>query len=566
MPYPLTLATMLQRNRLLFGKKEVVTRDFSGIHRYTYADYNVRVAKLANALKRLGVKTGERVATFGWNSHRHLEAYFAVPCMGAVLHTLNIRLFEDQFTFIVNHAEDAAMLVDEDLLPAVEALADRFPTVRAYVIMSDKKILPPTKLSPVYSYEALLDAETGEYDWPSLPDENSMAALCYTTATTGNPKGVPYSHRGIYLHALAISAADVLGIGEADAVMAVVPMFHVNAWGIPFAATWMGAKQVFPGSRPDPKALLSLIRDEKVTITAGVPTVWMGVLQLMEREKYDVSSLKAIICGGSAAPKSLIEKVEKGLGVPFIHAYGMTETYPVVLVSRTKSYLGNLPPDDLYAFKAKQGTLVPGIEMRVVAEDGSEVPADGKSMGELRLRGPWITEEYYRDPERTREAIRGRVAVHRRRRGRGHGGIRPDPGPDPRPHQERRGVDLLHRPREHDHVPSGGGGGGGDRRPVGKVDRAPDGVRRPEAGLRRKGRGEGDPRFPRDARREMVDPGRDRVRRCDPQDVGGEVREAVPAGAVQGEAVCLNGSRSSSAPACWGRRCATTAGTSGTSS
>jgi len=235
------------------------------------------------------------------------------------------------------------MLIDEDLLPAVEAVADKFPAVRAYVIMSDRKIVPPTKLSPVYSYEALLDAEAGENDWPSRIDEHSMAALCYTTATTGNPKGVPYSHRGIYLHALAISAADVLGIGEPDAVMPVVPMFHVNAWGIPFAATWMGTKQVFPGSRPDPKALLSLIRDEKVTISAGVPTVWMGVLQLLEREKYDVSSLKAIVCGGSAAPKSLIETVEKGLGVPFIHAYGMTETYPVVLVSRTKSYLANLP-------------------------------------------------------------------------------------------------------------------------------------------------------------------------------------------------------------------------------
>jgi len=406
MPYPLTLATILQRNRLLFGKKEVVSRDFSGIHRYTYADYNVRVGKLANALKRLGVRPGERVATFGWNSHRHLEAYFAVPCMGAVLHTLNIRLFEDQFSFIVNHAEDAVMLVDEDLLPVVEALADKFPTVRAYVIMSDRKTVPATKLSPAYSYEALLDAETGEFDWPSLPDENSMAALCYTTATTGNPKGVPYSHRGIYLHALTICGADVLGIREADTVMPVVPMFHVNAWGIPFAAVWMGTKQVFPGSRPDPKVLLSLIRDEKVTLTAGVPTVWMGVLQLMEREKYDVSSLKAIVCGGSAAPKSLIEKVEKGFGIPFVHAYGMTETYPIVLVSRPKSYMKDLPEDELYAYKGKQGTLAPGLEMRVVTEDGSEVPRDGKSMGELRLRGPWIMEEYYREPERTKEAVR----------------------------------------------------------------------------------------------------------------------------------------------------------------
>ena len=406
MPYPLTLTTMLDRNRMLFGKKEVVTRDFHGIHRYTYADYHVRVAKLANSLARLGVKRGERVATFGWNSHRHLEAYFAVPCMGAVLHTLNIRLFADQFAYIVNHAEDAVMLVDEDLVPAVEAVSGNFPTVRAYVVMGDRKEIPETKLRPVFSYEALLEAERGEFDWRRDIAEDSTAALCYTTATTGNPKGVPYSHRGIYLHALAISAKDALGIGEGEAVLPVVPMFHVNAWGLPFAATWMGAKQVFPGSRPDPKALLELISGEKVTIAAGVPTVWMGVFQLLEGGGHDVSSLKSIVCGGSAAPRALIEKIERKYGVPFVHAYGMTETYPVVLVSRPKSYMEGLPPDDRYAYKGKQGTLLPGLEMRVVAEDGSEVPRDGRSLGELRLRGPWITEEYYREPDRTREMIR----------------------------------------------------------------------------------------------------------------------------------------------------------------
>jgi fatty-acyl-CoA synthase len=334
MPYPLTLRTILDRNRLLFGKKEVVTRDFAGIHRYTYAEYQVRVGKLANALKRLGVKRGERVATFGWNSHRHLEAYLAAPCMGAVLHTLNIRLFADQFAYIVNHAEDAVMLVDEDLVPAVEAVADKFPTVRAYVIMGAGKTPPETRLRPAYSYEALLEAESGEYDWPSDIEENAMAALCYTTATTGNPKGVPVSHRGLYPPALALSAADVLGIREADAVMPVVPMFHVNAWGIPFAAVWMGTKQVFPGSRPDPAALVSLIENEKVTITAGVPTIWMAVAQLLEREKHDVSSLTAVICGGSAP--TVIEKVGR-VRRPVHHAYGMTETYPWCWVSRPKS-------------------------------------------------------------------------------------------------------------------------------------------------------------------------------------------------------------------------------------
>ncbi len=229
MAYPLTLSTILQRNRMLFGKKEVVTRDFGGTHRYDYAEYNARVAKLANALGRLGVKRGERVGTFGWNSHRHLEAYLAVPCMGSVLHTINIRLFADQLAYIVNHAEDAVILVDEDLVPSLEAVADKIPSVRAFVVMSDKKTVPETKLRPVYSYEALLEGEKGEYDWPMDIGEDSTAALCYTTATTGNPKGVPYTHRGICLHALAICTADQVGIGERDTVMPVVPMFHVNA-------------------------------------------------------------------------------------------------------------------------------------------------------------------------------------------------------------------------------------------------------------------------------------------------------------------------------------------------
>lgn len=333
MPFPLTLSTIYDRNQMLFGKKEVVTRDFGGTHRYTYAEWGARVRRLANALARLGVKRGERVGTFGWNSHRHLEAYFAVPCMGSVLHTVNIRLFVDQLSFIVNHAEDSVLLVDEDLIPAVEAVADRIPSVRAFVIMSDKKTVPETKLCPVYSYEALLEAEKAEYDWPTDIDENSTAALCYTTATTGNPKGVPYTHRGICLHALAICTADAVAIGERETLMPVVPMFHVNAWGIPFAGTWMGSKQVFPGSRPDPKALVELIESEKVTITAGVPTVFMGVAQLLEQKKHDVSSLKAIVIGGSAAPRSMIRKIEKELGIPVLHAYGMTETYPVVLLA-----------------------------------------------------------------------------------------------------------------------------------------------------------------------------------------------------------------------------------------
>ncbi len=406
MPYPLTLTTMLQRSRWLFPKKEIVSRDYPGIHRYTYEDFYGRTARVAHALDRLGVRRGDRVGTFGWNTHRHLEAYFAVPCMGATVHTLNIRLFTEQLVYVVNHAEDKVILVDEDLVPSLEAVADRLPTVKAYVVMSDKTKAPATKLSPVYSYEALVAAEAPEFDWPRDIDENSMAALCYTTATTGNPKGVPQSHRGVYLHALAISAADTLAVSEKDVIMPVVPMFHVTAWGIPFAATWMGAKQVFPGPRPDPRVLADLIRAEKVTKSAGVPTVWMGVLQLVERGECDLSSLKLVVCGGSAPPRAMIEKMEKELGIVFLHAYGMTETYPVVLTCRLKSALEDLPDETRYAFKAKQGILVPGLEMKVVGEGGTNVPWDNRTMGELRLRGPWIAEEYFREPERTKESVR----------------------------------------------------------------------------------------------------------------------------------------------------------------
>ncbi|MGE5190288.1 MAG: long-chain fatty acid--CoA ligase [Gemmatimonadota bacterium] len=406
MPYPLTLTTMLQRSRWLFPGKEIVSRDYPGIHRYTYRDFYGRTARLAHALERLGVRRGDRVGTFGWNTHRHLEAYFAVPCMGATVHTLNIRLFTDQLVYVVNHAEDKLILVDEDLVPALEAVADRLPTVRGYVVMSDKAKAPATKLSPAYSYEALLAAEDPEFDWPRDIDENAMAALCYTTATTGNPKGVPQTHRGIHLHAMAISAADTIAVSERDVIMPVVPMFHVTAWGLPFAATWMGAKQVFPGARPDPRALADLIGSEKVTKSAGVPTVWMGVLELAERGQCDLSHLKLVVCGGSAPPRAMIETFEKKYGIEFLHAYGMTETYPVVLTCRMKSAFDGLPDERRYAYKAKQGLLVPGLEMKVVGEGEKNVPWDNRTMGELRLRGPWITEEYYREPERTREMVR----------------------------------------------------------------------------------------------------------------------------------------------------------------
>jgi fatty-acyl-CoA synthase len=326
--------------------------------------------------------------------------------MGAVLHPLNIRLFPEQIAYIVNHAGDKVILVDEDQIPAVEAVAGKLASVKAYVVMGERKAIPATTLSPVYSYEELLAREPEDFDWPGDIDENSMAMLCYTTATTGMPKGVPLTHRGVHLHALAIAGTDVLGISEQETIMPIIPMFHAAAWGIPFAAPWMGAKLVFPGARPDPAAYVELIRNERVTMAAGVPTVWNGILQILEQEKTRLPSLKLAACGGSAPPAAMIESFEKVHGIPFMHAYGMTETYPVVLVCRMKSYLRDLPPEKLLPIKAKQGTLIAGLEMKVTDGNGAEVPRDGRSMGELRLRGPWIIDEYYKDPVKTKEMIR----------------------------------------------------------------------------------------------------------------------------------------------------------------
>lgn len=398
MAYPLLLSNFLERANRLYAKKEIVSRDFSGEMRYTYGDFYRRVTQLANALTKLGVQRQDRVATFAWNNHRHLELYFAVPAMGAVIHTVNIRLFPDQLVYILNHAADKVIFVDEDLVPILERVADKLATVRHFVIMTDRTTPLETKLSPVSYYEELLAQSPAGYDFPKDLDENSAAGLCYTTATTGNPKGVVYTHRGIFLHSLAISLPDAAGISETDVIMPVVPMFHANAWGIPFAATMAGAKQVLPGARPDARTFLQLMEKEKVTLSLGVPTVWMGVMQLLEKENYDLSSLRAVLCGGSAPPRSLIEAFERKTGALFLHAYGMTETYPLVTVARPKSYMKDWPAEKIYEKRAKQGALVPGLEMKLVNEKGVEVAHDGKELGELLLKGAWIIEEYYNDP------------------------------------------------------------------------------------------------------------------------------------------------------------------------
>ncbi len=394
MDYPLTLTHFLARAQRLFSGKEIISRNPGGLHRYSYAEAYERISRLANALCDLGIKPGDRVATFAWNTYRHFELYFAVPCSGAVLHTLNIRLFPEQIEFIVNHAEDAVIFVDDSLIAALEPLAPKFKSVRAYVAMGDGP-LPTTSLKPLLRYEDLLAAAGPEYAFPKL-DENSAAVMCYTSGTTGNPKGVVYSHRALFLQSLSQAAADSFGLCEADVVFPVVPMFHANAWGLPYSSTMVGATQVYPGVQPTPADIGRLVQELRVTVTGGVPTVLIGLLAAMEQEKFDLSSLRCVPCGGSAVPESLLERYDR-LGVTVVQAWGMTETAPLATVSQPRSSMRDWTAAQRRAARAKQGPAVTGIELRIVDEAGKELPWDGKSVGQLQVRGPWVVGEYYKD-------------------------------------------------------------------------------------------------------------------------------------------------------------------------
>ncbi len=405
MDYPLTLTLILERARRLFSRQQIVTRGLAGTHRYTYADFHERTCKLANVLKELEVKPGERVATLAWNTYAHLEVYLGAPCYGAVLHTLNLRLPPDQIGYIANHAEDSVILVDQNLLPLLEQFRSMVPSLRHIVVMNEEKETN-TALSPILHYEDLLTEASSEFDWPRL-DENSAAAMCYTSGTTGNPKGALYSHRALFLHSMGQALADTFGTSESDVIMPVVPMFHANAWGIPYCATMVGAKQVFPGPNLQPKNLAELIQAERVTIAAGVPTIWMGLLALLEKEPYDVSSLRICPCGGSAVPRSMIETFKKKYGVTICQAWGMTEMTPLGTVSRLRSFMKARPEEEQYNVLALQGSPVPGVEIRAVDAEGKEVPWDGESLGELQVRGPWIIRSYYNDPRSADSFIDG---------------------------------------------------------------------------------------------------------------------------------------------------------------
>jgi len=394
MDYQLTLRPILERAYKLFPKREIVTKVGPAMHRYTYADLYHRTSQLAHALEKLGVKSGDRVGTLAWNTYRHLELYFGIPCMGAVCHTLNLRLPPEQLIYIINHAADKVVFVDQTLLPLLEKIAVHLKTVEHFVVMTNTPL--QTSLPNALSYEELLAAESSEYNWPDLP-ENTAAAMCYTSGTTGDPKGVLYSHRSCYLHAMSVCFGDGLGLTSSDIMMPVVPMFHVLAWGLPYAATMLGAVQVFPGPHMTPRDLVELIQAEKVTITGGVPTLWLGILNLLESERYDLSSLRSMVVGGSAAPQSLIEGFQKKHNIRVVHAWGMTETSPLGTVCNLKREMFDLPEEEQYHIRAKQGIPSPCVELRAVDEMGKEVPWDGKSFGELQVRGPWVASNYYND-------------------------------------------------------------------------------------------------------------------------------------------------------------------------
>jgi fatty-acyl-CoA synthase len=397
MDYPLTLQHIFQRATTYFGRREIATLTDAGMERYTYADFGRRVRQLSAALRAAGVRESDRVGTFGWNTFRHLELYFAIPCMGAVLHTLNIRLFAEQLVYIINNAEDSIIFVDGDLVPLLEGLADQLPTVRQYVIMGPPAPQSLGRLQPVVDYEELLAGAPDDFTWPEL-DERQACAMCYTSGTTGNPKGVLYSHRSTYLHSLATTAVDAMALSWHDTVLPIVPMFHANAWGLPYAATLVGARQVFPGRFMDPMTIARLIQDERVTVAAGVPTIWINLLQVLARQPFDLSSLSRILCGGSAVPRGLAEALDKH-NLRIIHAWGMTETSPLATLCNLQPEMRDWPYERQLDQRSRQGIAVPGVDLRIVDPETNQVlPADGKSFGEIQVRGPWVASAYYKDP------------------------------------------------------------------------------------------------------------------------------------------------------------------------
>ena len=397
MDMPLLISTILQHAARHHGDTEIVSRRVEGdIHRYTYAECELRARKMADALTHLGAQPGDRIATLAWNGYRHVETYYAVGGMGGVVHTINPRLHPEQIAWIANHAGDKYFAFDITFLPIVEAIAAHCPNVKGWIAMVDADRHPTSdKIPNLINYETLLAQGSDEWHWPEL-DERSAVALCYTSGTTGNPKGAMYSHRSTVLHAYAAALPDAMGASALDSILPVVPMFHVNAWGLPYVCPMVGAKLVLPGPALDGKSLYELFESEGVTYSAGVPTVWLGLLQYVGSNNLKFSTFKRTVIGGSACPPAMIKTFRETYGVDVIHAWGMTELSPLGTLSRLQNRHLGLPEAAQQKIFEKQGHVIFGIDMKIVGDEGGELPWDGSTYGNLLVRGPWVLREYFR--------------------------------------------------------------------------------------------------------------------------------------------------------------------------
>jgi len=395
MNMPLLISSLIRHADRFHGDTEIVSRALEGpIHRYTYRDAHARSRRLARALARLGVGAGDRVGTLAWNGYRHFELYYGVSGMGAIVHTINPRLFFDQLTYIVGHASDPYVFFDLSFVPLVEKLAAACPAVKGWVALTDRAHMPQAAIPNLLCYEELLAAEDDDFEWPEF-DENTASGLCYTSGTTGHPKGVLFSHRSTLLHAFAVSLPDAKGYTARSVIMPIVPMFHVNAWGIPYAAPLSGSKLVFPGAALDGKSLYELMEAEGVDSSAGVPTVWLGLITYMKQNNLKFSTLRATTIGGSACPAAMMQTLRDDFDVRVMHGWGMTEMSPVGTINAFKGKHLAWSDDERFRQSLKQGRPLFGVDMKIVDAEGRDLPHDGKATGNLLVRGPWIVRNYY---------------------------------------------------------------------------------------------------------------------------------------------------------------------------